>query len=135
MRNSVKLVLLAAVAGLLAILLADSSPGQDKGDKKPNVIQLDLSKLPPDVAKRLIEELTKAQAPAKGKAAATSPADKGKAAPTSPAVKAKASASPSDGKPSAGKPSRGKPSAGKKPADTKKAAKRPTKGDDDDDDD
>src|SRR5262249_59045984 len=46
--------------------------GKDKGkDEKPNVVQIDLNKLPPDIAKRLLE-LSQAgdkKAPDKGKTA------------------------------------------------------------------
>src|SRR5215471_14233625 len=62
---------IACVMGLtVGLCLASTSVAQDraqkdsrkgKGADKPNIIQIDLSKLPPDVAKRLLE-LSKAQA-------------------------------------------------------------------------
>jgi uncharacterized membrane protein YkoI len=53
---------LAAVIGLglAGWSLADDKDGKDaKGKAKPNVIEIDLSKLPPDVAKQVLESLKK----------------------------------------------------------------------------
>jgi hypothetical protein len=129
------LPVLCGAALLLGLALPGSSWGgdkkKDKGDgQKPYVIQIDLNKLPPDVAKRLLELSTAGQKKA-------SPAPETKA-PAAPAAKAKVKGLP--------------PGLAKKPADhpgvlaylkahpeAKPAAppvkgKKPAKKDDDDDD-
>src|SRR5262245_58977207 len=96
----------AGAAGVLAIV--DPVSGQDKADKKPEIVQVDLNKLPPEVAKRLLDEVSKAADDGKK-------ADKGKGAGEKKPEKGKGSDKPSKGKkPDKGKPGE-KPSGGKKP--------------------
>ena len=56
----------AALAGLCLAPPAwadGDAPPQPKGDRKPRVIQVDLDKLPPELAKQLLAELAKADPP------------------------------------------------------------------------
>src|SRR5262249_17049591 len=114
-------VVAGAVAGLW---LSQPVSAQDKADKKPAVVQVDLSKLPPDVAKRLLDELAKT-------ADDGAKADKGRAG----AGDKKADKGKGDEKPSKGKRT-DKAKTGEKPSGDKKtetpakgrAGEKPSKG-------
>src|SRR5579871_966782 len=94
--------LTAVVAVIFGLCLPGTTRAEDDA-VKPGTIQLDLSKLPPDLAKRLVAELEKqkatpkakaAEAPAAPKAKAAEAPTKGKAAP----AKGKAESAPTKGK-------------------------------------
>jgi hypothetical protein len=112
-------------AGAVAVLwLSVPVSAQDKADKKPAVVQVDLSKLPPDVAKRLLDEVAKTAEDGKK-------ADKGQAAEGDK----KADKGKGDEKPSKGKRT-DKAKTGEKPSGDKKtetpakgrAGEKPSKG-------
>ena len=127
MRWSPKLAWLTA--GVLALALVGPALTQDQA-APPDRVQIDLNKLPPDVAKRLLDELAKQQQPAV--------ADKGdKAEKGKPGAEKMDRAKlgekdrrklgdPAKGKAKAGeKPSKGKPdAAGRKPEPGKQPEKK-----------
>src|SRR5437867_3431850 len=97
-----RLVLYAVAGSLLALCLAGTASAQEKPGKKPATVEIDLSKLPPELAQRVQNELAKGKAPDKGKAAA---------APTKGAApaKGKAAVAPTKGAaPAKGAPAKGK---------------------------
>src|SRR5262245_34958289 len=140
---------LVCAAGLIAGLGLPRAGFADDGKGKgqpagSNIIQIDLNKLPPDVAKRLLElsrgdakkapaatpaKGKAAEAPTKGKAPAAPAKGKGKA-PAAPA-KGKAGEAPTKGKAPAAAPAKGK--AGEAPTKGKAAPAKGKKGKDDDD--
>jgi uncharacterized membrane protein YkoI len=62
MNSVTKSLAILAILGFLGSLSLAQDKPKDKDDKgKPNVVQIDLSKLPPEVAKKVLEAL---QAPA-----------------------------------------------------------------------
>jgi hypothetical protein len=81
----------------------DGAKGKGKGEK-PNIVQLDLNKLPPDLAKALQKFIDEENKFAKGK--------------------------PSKGEPSKGEPSKGEPSKGEPSKGNKGEPSKGTKGDD-----
>ena len=119
MRWSPKFAWLAA--GTLAVVLGVSALAQDQA-APPDRVQIDLNKLPPDVAKRLLDELAKQQQPAvadKG-----DKADKGKPG----AEKMDRAKAGEKDRRKLGDPARGKAKAGEKPSKGKPDAKRPEPG-------
>jgi hypothetical protein len=119
MRWSPKFAWLAA--GTLAVVLGVSALAQDQA-APPDRVQIDLNKLPPDVAKRLLDELAKQQQPAvadKG-----DKADKGKPG----AEKMDRAKIGEKDRRKLGDPARGKAKAGEKPSKGKPDAKRPEAG-------
>ena len=129
-----RLVLFAVAGTLLGLCLGSEVSAQDKdkaADKKPATVLIDLSKLPPELAKRIQEELAKAK---EGTGKDQQNGDNGN---NNGAAKGKAAAAPNkhekDNKGKAGEaPTKGKAAPGapdkKKPDKKKKAAEAPTKG-------
>jgi hypothetical protein len=115
MRWSLKLGWLAV--GVLALALVGPALTQEA---PPGLVQIDLNKLPPDVAKRLLDELAKQQQPAI--------ADKGDREKPGAEKMDRAKAGEKDRRRPAGDPARGKAKAGEKPSKGKPDAKRPEPG-------
>jgi hypothetical protein len=51
------------MAGFLTLVLANPGLSEDPAPANPNIVQIDISKLPPEVAKRLLDELAKQKKP------------------------------------------------------------------------
>jgi hypothetical protein len=108
--------------GILGLLLAHSVLADGPPAPKQGIVQIDVNKLPPEVAKRLLDELAKQKKPA------VAAADKSK--PEEKPSKGKGAEKPSKGKKPGDKPAKGgeKPSKGKgepaKPPEKKEPAKK-----------
>ncbi|OAI47179.1 hypothetical protein AYO44_10015 [Planctomycetaceae bacterium SCGC AG-212-F19] len=117
------------MAGLLGLVLVNPGLGEDPAPANPNIVQIDISKLPPEVAKRLLDELAKQKKPevpaaagdARGKGDGNARADaKAKGGEKPSKGKAMKGAAPEvrgKGRPQAGKPGENdrKPEGDKKP--------------------
>jgi hypothetical protein len=119
MRWSPKLAWLAV--GVLVLALVGPALTQDQASP-PGLVQIDLNKLPPDVAKRLLDELAKQQQPAV--------ADKGDREKPGAEKMERAKAGEKDRRRPAGDPARGKAKAGEKPSKGKPdaAGRKPEPG-------
>jgi len=104
------------LVGLIVLILANPALSEDPAAAKPNIVQIDVSKLPPDVARRLLDELAKQKKP---EAPVADRADAKGDARAKGDAKMRGEEKPSKGKAKKGADGKGRVQPGARPGDKK----------------